>query len=219
MYRVNYENQLKIKILLKKYSNLFQNETLKKILASNEIDKTKFEILTLLEAIDQSINPYIEFASYLQQVISNVNKKRIIEYESGYIPGLSIACSKTIELEKNIIAYGHHALPISYKKIILTTKKEAIKNKKMDVLISFLIREKLEEAIHFAMDQNMEFVIQSYPQKGETTEDHFKYLIQLKRELQKNHSELESNLVFTNFSRQISSPLIIARKKAKENDL
>lgn len=219
MYRLNDENKKKIKEILKANMQSIPEKLIKVIDSDEQLNKMRFEFLTYLGLLPSALNPHIEFAHQLQENISDIEKKRMIEYSCGYVPGLSIACQSILPLESQIVAYDEKLLPIEHKRIISSTTRDLLENQNYDVLISFLVRDNLSEVLAYATDHNLEFLIQSYSQKNENIESHFKYLIEWKNKVEQMSPDMECKLIFSSFSRQISSPLLLSRKKTKENGL
>lgn len=166
MFKITDEKREEIFKFYLKYSDFFSDsvqDVFCDLVNGKEIAcDVLFQFYTYMHAIEDDINPYYDFYKYLREKHPNMEKRKILEVASGYIPAIAYILTLNEEMENIITTIDPKSLPIKIEGINKKIKKFTLSTniEEFDLLISHCPCEALTPLLTKAINEKKEFSIQ-----------------------------------------------------------
>ena len=179
---------------------------------------TLLQLYTYFDALDQNMNKYYEFYQYLCAKHPHIEKRKILEVASGYVPAISYLITKNNHMEQEITAMDPLNIPVQMTGVKQVNDSFSRKTNIQDynLLISHCPCGLLDEIFSAVLREKIEFSIQTCQCGTDLTNKEWHYYIDLiidrLKELEDDGFVIEKE--YLNLSDILRSPIITARKRS-----
>lgn len=167
MYNISNEKRKEIMEFYYKYQDFFSNEA-HYLFSEFAIGNDNFcdillELYTYFQVLENEVNPYYDFYRYLCDKHKNIEKRKILEVASGYIPVVSYLITINQNMENKIVSMDPNNIPIKIKGIRKMRKNFSLRTNidSFDLLIAHCPCDAFELLLTKAIKEKKEFTIQT----------------------------------------------------------